>query len=162
MSHPTAQSYVCEVEDRPERPIVSVRTRAAVQDLPQIFGRTYGALMPYMTEMGAQPAGEPFAAYYNMATMDMQNLDIEIGFPVSKPLPDRGDIKGGALPAGKYATTMHIGPYDMLGLAYEALTQYVNANGYEPTDVAYEFYFSGPETPPEEIQTQIVFPLKVA
>ncbi len=157
MSHPTAQSYVCEIEDRSERPIVSVRTRAAVQDLPQLFGRIYGALMQYISEIGAQPAGEPFAAYYNM---DMQNLDVEIGFPVSKPLPDRDDIKGGALPAGKYATMMHVGPYDTLGPAYEVLTQYVNANGYEPTGVAYEFYFSGPETPPDKIQTQIVFLLK--
>ncbi len=159
MSHPTTVSYVCEIEDRPERPIVSVRTRAAVQDLPQLFGQIYGALMQYMSELGAQPAGEPFAAYYNM---DMQNLDVEIGFPVSKPLPDRGDIQGGALPAGKYAATMHIGPYDTVGPAYEALTQYVKASGYEPAGAAYEFYFSGPETQPEEIRTQIVYPLKIA
>jgi effector-binding domain-containing protein len=90
----------------------------------------------------------------------MQNLDVEIGFPVSRPLPDWGDIKSGALPAGKFASTMHFGPYDTLSLAYEALTQYVKENGYEPTGVAYEFYFSGPETPPDKIQTQIVFPLK--
>ena len=55
---------------------------------------------------------------------------------------------------------MHIGPYDTVGPAYEALTQYVKANGYEPAGPAYEFYFSGPETPPEEIRTQIAFPVK--
>ena len=157
MSPATAVSYTCEIKDQPERPTLSVRTRAAVQDLPQLFGQTYGALMQYMSEMGAQPAGEPFAAYYNM---DMQNLDVEIGFPVAKPLPDRGNIKSGVLPAGKYATTMNIGPYDTVSSAYEALTQYVKENGYEPTGVAYEFYFSGPETPPEEIRTQIALPLK--
>ncbi len=159
MSNSTALSYVCEIEDRPERPTISVRTHAAVQDLPQLFGRIYGALMQYMREMGAQPAGEPFSAYYNM---DMQNLDVEIGFPVTKLLPGRGEMQGGALPAGKYATTMHTGPYDTVGPAYEALTQYVKASGYEPTGAAYEFYFSGPETPPEEIRTQIVYPLKIA
>jgi effector-binding domain-containing protein len=157
MSQPTALSYACEIKDQPERPTLSVRTRAAAQDLPQLFGPTYSALMQYMNEMGAQPAGEPFAAYYDL---DMQNLDVEIGFPVSRPLPDRGDIKCGALPAGKFASTMHIGPYDAVGPAYEALRQYVKANGYEPTGVAYEFYFSGPETPPEEIRTEIVLPLK--
>jgi effector-binding domain-containing protein len=134
-----------------------MRTRAAVQDLPQLFGQTYGALLQYMNEMGVEPVGEPFAAYYNM---DMQNLDIEIGFPVTRPLPDRDNIKSGALPAGKFASTMHVGPYDTLGPAYEALTQYVKDSRCEPTGVAYEFYFSGPETPPEEIRTQIVFPLK--
>lgn len=157
MSHTTTQAYVCEIKDQPERPTLSVRTHAAVQDLPQLFGQIYGALMQYMSEMGAQPAGEPFAAYYNM---DMQNLDVEIGFPVSRPLPARGEIQSGALPAGKFALTIHIGPYDTVGAAYEALTQYVKESGYEPTGVAYEFYFSGPETPPEEIRTQIAFPVK--
>ncbi len=157
MLHSTTLSYTCEIQDQPERPTLSVRTRAAVQDLPQIFGQTYGALMQYMNEMGAQPAGMPFAAYYNM---DMQNLDIEIGFPVTSPLPDRGEIKSSALPAGKYAATIHTGPYDTVGPAYEALTEFVKESGYEPTGIAYEFYFSGPETPPEQIQTQIVFSLK--
>ena len=158
MSQPT-RSYTCEITDQPERPTLAVRTHAAVQDLPQLFGQTYGALMQYMSEMGTQPAGMPFAAYYNM---DMQNLDIEIGFPIATPLPDRGEIKCGALCAGKYASTMHIGPYDTVGPAYEALTQFVKESGYEPTGVAYEVYFSGPETPPDEIQTQIVFPLKTS
>ena len=157
MSHSTTPSHACEIKDQPERPTLSVRARAAVQDLPQLFGQTYGALMQYMSEMGAQPAGEPFAAYYNL---DMQNLDVEIGFPVSRPLPDRGEIQSGALPAGKFASTVHIGPYNTVGLAYEALKQYAKENGYEPTGVVYEFYFSGPETPPEAIQTQIVLPLK--
>ncbi len=157
MSHPTTLSYACEIKDQPERPTLSIRTRAAMQDLPQLFGQTYGALMQYLSELGAQPAGEPFAAYYNL---DMQDLDVEIGFPVAKRLPDRDNIKSGALPAGKFASTMHIGPYDTVGPAYEALTQYVKANGYELTGVAYEFFFSGPETPPEEIRTGIMFPLK--
>ncbi len=157
MLHSTTLPYTCEIKDQPERPTLSVRTHAAAQDLPQLFGQIYGALMQYMNEMGVYPAGEPFAAYYNM---DMQNLDIEIGFPIAKPVPDRGEIRCGALPAGKFASTMHIGPYDSVGPAYEALAQFVKASGSEPTGVAYEFYFSGPETPPAEIRTQIVFPLK--
>ncbi len=157
MSDQTTLSYTCEIKGQPKRPTLSVRTHAVVQDLPQLFGQIYGALMQYLGEMGEQPTGEPFAAYYNL---DMQDLDIEIGFPVARQLPDRGNIKSGALPAGQFATTMHIGSYDTLNLAYAALTQYVKANGYEPTGVAYEFYFSGPETPPEEIRTQIMFPLK--
>jgi hypothetical protein len=38
MSHPTALSYICEIEDKPHRPTVSVRTHAAVQDLPHFAG----------------------------------------------------------------------------------------------------------------------------
>ena len=38
----------------------------------------------YLAEQSEQPAGAPFVAYYNM---DMQNLDVEIGFPVTACLP---------------------------------------------------------------------------
>jgi effector-binding domain-containing protein len=62
--------------------------------------------------------------------------------------------------SGKLASVMHVGPYDQLGAAYEALTQWVTQHGFEATGVAYELYYSGPETPPEEIRTEIVFPLK--
>lgn len=151
-------TYQCEIKDQPAQPTLSIRTRASVGQLSQLLGQTYGALMQYLGELGEHPVGAPFSAYYNM---DMQDLDIEIGFPVSKPLPDRGEIKSGALPAGKIAVTMHIGPYDTVGPAYEALTQYMQANGCTPSGVAYEFYLSDPQTtPPEQIQTQIMFPLK--
>ena len=45
--------------------------------------------------------------------------------------------------------------------AYEALSAWIEENGYEPTGVAYEFYLNDPgEVPPEELMTQISFPLK--
>ena len=151
-------TYQCEIKDQPAQPTLSIRTRSAASQLTQLFGQTFGAIMQYLGELGEYPVGAPFGAYYNM---DMQDLDIAIGFPVSKPLPDRGEIKSGALPAGKIAVTLHIGPYDAIAPAYEALTQYMQANGCTPSGIAYEFYLSDPQTtPPDQIQTQIMFPLK--
>jgi effector-binding domain-containing protein len=132
--------------------------RVSVQDLPQKFGEAYGAIAQYLGELGEQPSGPPFAAYHNM---DMQNLDVEIGFPVSKKLTDRGDIQAGEIPGGKMATCLYIGPYGEIEPAYDALSQWMKENGYEATGVAYEMYLNDPQqTPPQELQTQIVFPLK--
>jgi effector-binding domain-containing protein len=150
-------AYHCQLKEQPAQPALSVRTRAAVGDLPALFGKAYGAIMQYLGELGEQPAGMPFAAYYNM---DMQNLDVEIGFPVARGLAARGEIQASQFPGGKLASVMHVGPYDQMGAAYEALTQWVTEHGYESTGVAYELYYSGPETPPQEIRTEIVVPLK--
>ena len=152
-------SYNCELKQQPAQPALTVRTRAAVQDLPQLFGKTYGAIMQYLGELGEQPTGMPFAAYYNM---DMQNLDVEIGFPVAREIPGKGEIRAGEFPGGKLASVLHIGPYDQCAPAYDALTQWVKDHGYEATGVAYEIYFSDPNTPPQEIKTEIVFPLKAS
>ncbi|MBI5031994.1 MAG: GyrI-like domain-containing protein [Chloroflexi bacterium] len=150
-------SHNCEIKEQPAQPALIVRTHAAVQDLPQLFGKTYGDIMQYMTELGEQPAGMPFAAYYNM---DMQNLDIEIGFPVARKLAGKGNIQAGEFPGGKLATTLHIGPYDQCGAAYNDLSNWIKEHGYEPTGIAYEVYMDGPDTPPQKIRTQIIYPLK--
>jgi effector-binding domain-containing protein len=91
----------------------------------------------------------------------MRDLDVEIGFPVSGSLPGKGEIQPGEIPGGQAATTLHVGSYEELGPAYEALAQWIDDNGYEAIGVAYEMYLTDPaETPAEELKTQIVFPLK--
>ena len=151
-------SYQCELIDRPKQPVLSIRTRAAVQNLPAVLGQAYGAIMQHAGQLGAQPVGAPFVAYYNM---DMQDLDIEAGFPFAQTLAGQGNIQAGQIPGGQAATCMHVGPYDQVGGAYEALQKWLPANGREATGIYYEFYLNDPQqTPPEALQTQVVAPLK--
>jgi len=151
-------SYQCEIREQLAQPTLTIRTRTSVQNLPQVIGKAYGDIAQYLAQLGQYPAGAPFAAYYNM---DMQNLDVELGFPVSKELPGKGEIKSGRIPAGKFATVLHAGPYDKVGPAYEALTKWIAEKGYEPAGVAYEVYLNDPnETKPEDLKTQVMFPLK--
>jgi effector-binding domain-containing protein len=146
------------VKEQPVQPTLAIRTRAVVQELPGALGDAYYAIAQYLEELGEQSAGPPFVAYHNQ---DMQDLDLEIGFPVSGKLPDRGDIQAGEIPGGEVATCLYTGPYSGIGSAYEALSHWMEENGYQPTGVAYEVYLNDPdETPPEELQTQIAFPLK--
>jgi effector-binding domain-containing protein len=153
-------SYQCEIKQQPAQPALSIRTRTPVQDLNQALGRVYGAIAQYLGEMGAQPAGPPFVAYYNM---DMQDLDVEVGFPVAGKLPGRGDIQATEIPGGELATCLYVGPYGEVGPAYDALSEWIKDNGREPTGVAYEVYLNDPsQTPPPQLQTQIMFPLKAA
>jgi effector-binding domain-containing protein len=112
--------------------------------------------MQFIGELGENPVGEPFVAYYNM---DMQDLDIEVGFPVSRILPERGAIKANEIPSGDFASYLYIGPYADCGPAYEKLTAFVKEKGYEPSGVAYEYYLNNPAETGEEPKTLIVFPL---
>ena len=150
-------SYECKVKEQPTQATLAIRTRVSVQDLPQVLGKAYGAIAQYLGDLGEQPAGPPFVAYYNM---DMQDLDVEVGFPVSRGLSGKGDIQACEIPGGKVATCLYTGPYSDIGPAYNALSQWMKENGYEATGVAYEMYLNDPgQTVPQELQTQIVFPL---
>jgi effector-binding domain-containing protein len=150
---------MCEIKQQPAQPTLAIRTRTSVQELPQLIGQAYGAIAQYLGELGECPAGPPFAAYYNM---DMENLDVEMGFPVARPLAGRGEIQASEIPGGMVATCLYTGPYgDDMAPAYDALTQHVEEHGYETTGVVYEMYLNDPqETPPQALQTQIVFLLK--
>jgi effector-binding domain-containing protein len=151
--------YRCELLDRPAQPALVVRTRTPVQGLPQAIGQAFGAIMQCAGQLGIQPCGAPFVAYHNM---DMADLDIEIGFPFAQSLAGKGNVLVGEIPGGRAAACLHVGPYDQVGAAYDALSQWMQANGHVPTGVAYEFYLNDPQvTPPAELQTQVVFPLKL-
>jgi effector-binding domain-containing protein len=151
-------SYTCEIKEQSSQPVLSVRTTTSVQELPKVLGEAYRAIAEFLGKTGQQPSGPPFAAYYNM---DMQNLDVEAGFPVSRTLEGRGNIQASVIPAGKAATTLHTGPYSEIEPAYQALTQWMGEQSRKATGVAYEFYLNDPsDTPPEELQTRIQMPLK--
>jgi effector-binding domain-containing protein len=150
--------YQIVMEEKAAQPTIAIRTRAAVQNLPQVLGKAYGDIMNYLMEIGVQPAGAPYVGYFNM---DMQDLDLEIGFPVEQAISGKGDIQASEIPAGKQVSCLHTGPYSKVEPAYNAMMEWVPANGYTATGVSYEFYLNDPEqTPENELLTKIVFPLK--
>ena len=151
-------TYNCELIDQPAQPTLSIRTTTSIKELPNELGRAYGAIGQYLGQLGEQPTGAPYAAYF---TFDMESMDIEIGFPVKSTLPGQDEIQSGEIPAGKVAQCLYTGPYNKIEPAYNALTAYVEEQGYEATGVAYEFYLNDPgEVEPEQLLTQIVFRLK--
>ncbi len=151
-------SYQCELIQQTLQPTLAVRTRTSAQDLPALVGQTYGAIAAYLGQLGQYPAGPPYAAYYNM---DMQDLDVELGFPVAKELPGKDDIKASRIPGGRFAAVLHTGPYDKVSVAYEALARWMTDKGYQATGVAYEVYLNDPgQTKPEDLQTRVMMPLR--
>jgi effector-binding domain-containing protein len=151
-------SYPIEILERPVQVAASIRTRTSVSELPVLMGQTFGKLMQYLGKIGVSPAGPPFAAYYNM---DMQDLDVEIGFPVKDAVQGEGEIEPVEIPGGAYVSCLYTGPYEDFELPYNALTAWLEENGRQGTGVSYEFYLNDPEnTPSDKLQTQILFPLK--
>lgn len=90
--------------------------------------------MANLGELGEYPAGMPFGAYLNL---DMNPLDVETGFPVVRKIEGKGEIKAGIIPGGEFISTIHVGAYDSVKPAYDALAKWAKDNGYEPTGVTY-------------------------
>ena len=72
-----------EILQKREQPALFIRTKTKVENLPALIGESYGKMEAYLKEIGEYLSEAPYVAYFNM---DMQNLDVEIGFPESEML----------------------------------------------------------------------------
>jgi effector-binding domain-containing protein len=128
-----------------------------VDKLSQVIGESYKKIADYLCSLGEQPMGVPYTAYYNM---DMQDLDVEMGFPVSKALPESEEIKAREIEAQQVASTMYKGPYGKMEPTYVELLKWIEEKGYQLTGVSYEYYHNSPDEVPEsELLTEIVLPV---
>jgi effector-binding domain-containing protein len=147
-----------QIIEKKETPTLSVRYRTPAAELPNSMGPVYGEIAAYMGKNGIRFAGPPFAMYYNM---DMNDLDVEIGFPVPAAAAGAGRVKAGKLPGGSFAVAKHVGPYATIEETYNGLTAFVKEKGVQPEAYMFEEYLNSPEdTPPDKLETVIYFPLK--
>lgn len=147
-----------QIVENEDQHTISIRITTTIEELPNIIGINYMKIMSYLEQLGEKPLDVPFTAYYNL---DMQNLDVEMGFIVDKKLPDRDEIKSGVIPQGKRLTYMYKGQYDGMQEVYDKIMKWIADNKYELQGVYYEYYYNSPEEVQEsELLTKIVLPLK--
>lgn len=158
MTLQTPATLHCEVIQRAAQPTLAIRTITSGAELKSLYASTYQRITQYLGELGTFPSGPPFGMYHNM---DMQRLDVEIGFPVAQKALGRGDIKASELPAGKYASCVFTGPYDKVSAGWETLMGWVGAHHHQPVGPYLEVYLNDPgEVAPEQLLTQILVGLK--
>lgn len=102
----------------PRQSTLIMRATIPVEKMPEFFGKAFGGVMNYLSELGQMPAGMPFGAYFNL---DMTALEVEAGFPVHAKIEGRNEILYGIIPAGFFITTIFKGRYNDLNIAYDAL-----------------------------------------
>lgn len=150
--------YLYQVIEYEPQPVLSARIVTPVGGLPEAAGRIYGAIVSYLGELGATIVGPAFMAYYNM---DMERLDVEIGFPVVHPVKGRGELKAGSIPGGRRAVGYYKGPYTGMADVYAGLEKWMREKDLTPVGVAYEYYFNSPEEVSEsELLTRVEFPVR--
>jgi effector-binding domain-containing protein len=94
-----------KLEDRTDLNYMGIRTQAALPELPTVIPQLLDEVMGWLQKQGAAPAGAPFIRYH---VINMESkLDIELGWPVAKPLSGNERVKAGVIPAGRYATLIY-------------------------------------------------------
>lgn len=155
----TETRYAIEVREQQYQPVMSVRTISSVSKLPLLIGETYERIMVYLKELDVNPTGPPFVCYYNL---DMEHLDVEIGFPVEDVLPGEGDLCPSEMIQGKTVSYLYNGPYEKMEEAYNEMNDYIRTYGFKPKGMSYEIYYNSPMDvqSKEELLTRIELPVE--
>ncbi len=149
-----------EVEGRvlPAQRTAVVRARdVGAEEVGPFLGDAFGEVFGLLGRSGVGPAGPPFARY---ALVGEGRFDVEAGVAVLEAVEPEGRVEASALPSGPAAATLHEGPYDAVGSAYEAVTAWISAHGGTPTEMGWEHYLNDP-TAGEVPRTEVVIPYRI-
>jgi effector-binding domain-containing protein len=115
-----------EIETRAAQPYAAIRARVSMAEIGGL-GARLGEVYAWLGARGLAPAGPPFFRY-NVIDM-ARELEIDAGVPVAAAVDGDVGVVSGMLPAGRYATTTHVGhPSELIG-ATKALLDWAAANG---------------------------------
>lgn len=159
VSKMTEMLYAVEMREQHYQPVMSVRTVSSLGKLPTLIGECYERIMQFLKEMDVNPCGPPFVCYYNL---DMEHLDVEIGFPVDDVLPGEGDLCPSQLMEGKMVSYLYRGPYEKMNTAYDHMNEFIREHGLKPKGMSYEIYYNSPMDvqSSEELLTRIELPVE--
>jgi effector-binding domain-containing protein len=158
-----------QIERRPAQPYLGI-AGAITDGVPAFVDRAFPELFSWLGGHGVEPGGPPFIRYREIDT-DGEPLELEVGVSVSDGTEGDERVRPGTLPAGRYLTLMHVGPYRSktapdLAAARERLTTWAAREGIvysRETDrgsalpCCLERYLVGPPAEPDFSKWQTEF-----
>lgn len=150
--------YKIEVKELEPQAMMSIRTECKVAEIGPTLQDILPEVFYYLDKLGVRPSGPPFTRYHSF---DGTDCEIEAGFPVSEPQPEDGRVTAGQLPGGEIVSTVHVGPYEMLPQAHDALDEWMRENGKRSRGPQWEMYWTDPgeEADPWKRKTELMWPI---
>lgn len=153
--------YQVVIKEMPPEHLASTRGIYPVAELPEVMGREFGRIMGALSAEGIRPAGAALAIYHAWTG---DSVDVEIAFAIQGvffPQTPRSDVKPSRVPGGKVVFTTHVGPYDEIHKAYEAIQSYAKEKSLDLADMMWERYLTDPSVEPDlrKHVTEVCWPL---
>jgi effector-binding domain-containing protein len=145
-----------QIEQRPNQPYLGIAGHIT-DGVPAFVDKAFPELYRWLGERGVEPSGPPLIRFREL-DHDGEPLEIEAAVPVEAEAKGDERIHLGSLPAGRYLTLIHRGPYrsdsmpdlatsraQLIAFAAEQGIVYSRATGHGTTlPCALERYLVGP------------------
>jgi effector-binding domain-containing protein len=139
------------------RRLAVVHYEARAEDIGSKSAEAFRRVAVHLARVGVPITGPAVSVF----EADEDAFSVTSGFVVESDVETGEGVEPFRLPEVEVATTTHVGPYEELVKAYEALGRGAKARGRRVDDTGpmWEEYWSGPETPPAERRTVVYRPL---
>ena len=138
--------------------VMSRRVPVRLSDIGSVIGSALGEVYGYLGVNRVEPMGPPFVIYHGVPDGD-EPFEIEICVPVVHAVDAPTGWQVQELPEGRFATMLHVGPYDTIGAAYDTLAAWLGDHGLVVMGPPREVYLSPGDTPPDKVRTIVEFPV---
>jgi len=133
-------TYDVVTEVAPARPIAAVRRRVRVGDVTTTWRPALDQVWAFLRRHeGLRTDGHNVFVYHHAARPG-EPMDVDFGVQVIGAFEGEGEVVSTQTPAGKVASTRHVGSYDGLDGAYRAIDAWRAANGRAFAGVSWEIY----------------------
>jgi effector-binding domain-containing protein len=149
--------YDVRLEQLGSRPLAVVRRRASLQELAKVVPDACGLVWNVVRAQKLTGAGRHVALFWD------DKINLEVGVELETPFAGHGEVIGSATPAGAIATLTHLGPYERLHEAHQAVRQWCANHGYKLAGPNWEIYGHWTDewnTDPAKIRTDVFYLLK--
>jgi effector-binding domain-containing protein len=141
--------------------LASVRGTYRMAELPEVMGREFRRILDALRAEGIQPSGGVLAIYHGWTE---DTVDVELAATIKGvffPQGPRRGVNPSMVPGGKMVFTVHVGPYDRISAAYQAMQEYAGANDLKLADMMWERYLTDPAVEPDLSKhvTEVYWPL---
>ncbi len=141
-----------------EQHVLSIRNRIDFSNYAAITKPAFAKIMAYAEMRNLLFSDGPFVCFHNA---DLENLDVEMGFPLAKPATGAGEITGYTIPARRMAAGIFLGAYEETDELLIAIMQWLCEHGFEQTGPIYHYFLNDEEgRVKSELLTRIVIPVK--
>ena len=147
-------TYEIVSRDVPTQRVATIRERVQMTAIGTAMGEGFGEVARAVEAAGAEVDGLPFAIYHRVGA---DEADVEMGFPVLGNV-ELGRVHSATLEGGHVACTVHMGAYEEVGRAYDAVDRWVQMHGRRVVGPPREVYLNEPATsvvPLTEVQMPI-------
>jgi effector-binding domain-containing protein len=131
--------YEVVVEIAQAELVAAVRTTLPIRDIARAWKPALDQVWAFLkANVGLRPGHNLFL--YHHPELRNEPMNIDFGVQVERSFEPEGNVQCIETPAGEVARTVHVGPYDRLGDAHNAIHAWCVAHNRKIAHASWEIY----------------------